>query len=91
MGQQLVGNDLTLPAQYLDSSPKIDGVPEDDGGDDEVETAGAVLLAFVDSVTDTAETMKENRAREGVVGLSLIQFASGLPTQHRIFKPIECK
>ena len=53
--QQLVGNDLPLATQRFYGAPEIDGVPQDDRGDDQVEPAGPVLLSFAGPVTDPAD------------------------------------
>ena len=37
MGKQIVADNLTLGAQFGNSAPKINGVPEDDSRDGEIE------------------------------------------------------
>jgi hypothetical protein len=51
-----------LSAKLGDGAAEIDGVPEGDGGDREVETRGPVALILKGAVADLAVTM-ENRAR----------------------------
>src|SRR5271165_6119148 len=45
VGEKLVGDDFAARAQLIDGAAEIDGVPEDDGGDGEIETGGAIALA----------------------------------------------
>jgi hypothetical protein len=51
-----------LGAKLGDGEAEIDGVPEGDGGDREVETRGPVALIFEGAVPDLAVTM-EKKAR----------------------------
>jgi hypothetical protein len=51
-----------LGAKLGDGAAEIDGVPEGDGGDREVETRGPVALIFEGAIPDPAVTM-EGRAR----------------------------
>jgi hypothetical protein len=44
VGEQCVGHRLAVAAQGLDGAAEVDRVPERDGGGDEGEAAGAVLL-----------------------------------------------
>ncbi len=44
MGKQRVEDDLTSTAQHLRRAAEVDGVPQRDGGGDQGEAAGAVLL-----------------------------------------------
>jgi hypothetical protein len=57
-GQQRVGQNFALDAKLGDGAAEIDGVPEGDGGDREVETRGPVALIFEGAVPDLAATME---------------------------------
>ena len=46
MGEQLIGRSFGLGPKLGDGVGEVDGVPEDDGGDREVETGGTVALVF---------------------------------------------
>ena len=50
VGQQRVGQNFALDAKLGDGAAEIDGVPEGDGGDREVETRGPVALIFEGAV-----------------------------------------
>jgi hypothetical protein len=54
VGEQHVGQNFALGAKLGDSVAEIDGVPEGDGGDREVETRGPVALIFEGTVADLA-------------------------------------
>lgn len=61
MGEEAVGNVFDL-AQGGDGALEIPRVPENDRGDDKVQSGGAMLLILVGSVADFAEPV--NRAGE---------------------------
>jgi hypothetical protein len=46
MSKQGIADDLALRTQLIDGAPKIDGIPEDDGRDGEIEARGPVSLIF---------------------------------------------
>ena len=52
----------SLDAKLGDGAAEIDGVPEGDGGDREVETRGPVALVFEGAVPDLAVTMEKQDA-----------------------------
>ena len=60
MGKQIVADYLTLGAQFGNSVPEIDGVPEDGSRVGEIEARSPVSLIFEGAVTDFAETVKEH-------------------------------
>ena len=57
--QQRVGQNFALDAKLGDGVAEIDGVPEGDGGDREVETRGPIALVFEGAVPDLAVTMEK--------------------------------
>ena len=62
MGKQIVADNLTVGAQFGNSAPEINGVPEDDIRDREIEARNPVLQIFEGAVTDFAETVENRRA-----------------------------
>lgn len=50
LGKHFVGDDDAMAADLIDSAAEIDGVPQDDGVDDEVETGSPVGHGFGDTV-----------------------------------------
>ena len=60
MREQFVRDDFAARAQLADCAAEIDGVPEDDGGDGEIEAGGTVALVFESPVADFAEAMEEH-------------------------------
>jgi hypothetical protein len=58
--------DWPVPAQSGDRAFEVDGVPEDDGGGDQIEAAGPVALIFKRPIADLAEAVKKDGARVGV-------------------------
>ena len=88
MRQQVIGDILRL-AQGGDRSFEVSGVPQDDRGDDEVEARSAVLLVLVGAITDFAEPMNKDGARQAVAGFALVQLLAGLTPQFGILNPVE--
>ena len=52
---------------------EIASVPQDDGGDEQVEAGGAVGLVFEPAVPQFAELVEEQGSRESIARLSLIE------------------
>lgn len=50
MGDEFVGNDFAAGTQFVDGASEIHGVPENDGGDREIEARGAVALVLEGAV-----------------------------------------
>src|SRR3954453_6889589 len=72
MGEPVVG-DVLHRSQGGDGALEIARVPEDDRGHQQVQAGGAVLLVLVRPVADFAEPVKEDRARQTVAGLALVE------------------
>src|SRR5271157_1016838 len=89
VGEKLVRNDFAARAQLVDGAAEIDGIPENDGGDGEIEAGSAVALVFEGPVPDFPEAMKEHGARESVARLSFIEAGIGPPPQGGIADPVE--
>ena len=88
---QQVIRDVFGLAQGGDGTLEIAGVPQDDGGHDEVEAGGAMLLVFVGPIANFPETMDEYRPGQAVTGLTLVELLAGFATQLGIFNPVEGK
>ena len=73
----------------VNSATEIDGVPEDDSRDGEIEARSPVSLIFEGAVTDFAETVKEHRPGERVARLALVEAGIRSPPQSRIADPVE--
>ena len=59
---QLIERSFGLGAKLGDGVVEVDGVPEDDGGDREVEAGGTVALVFEGAVPDLPVTMDKQGA-----------------------------
>jgi hypothetical protein len=62
VGEQRVGQRFALGTKLGDGVAEINGVPEDDGGNREVEAGGPVALVFEGAVPDLAVTMEKQGA-----------------------------
>lgn len=75
-------------SQRSGGRPKVSRAPQDDGGHDEVEARGAVMLVFVNAVACVGKLLDEDSAFKAVAGLALVQFPRGRAVQPRLFDPI---
>ena len=64
---------MLVPAQSGDRAFEVDGVPEHDGRGNQIEAAGPVALIFKRPISDLAEAMKKDGAREGVSRLAFVE------------------
>ena len=78
MSEQGVIDRTPLP-ERIHGSLEIDRIPERDGRDREIQTAGAIPLILIRPVPDLAESMEEHGPGERVTRLSFVQ-AAGDPT-----------
>src|ERR1700722_16355641 len=77
VGEKRVGQKFALSAKLGDGAAEIDGVPEGDGGDREVETRGPVALIFEGAVPDLAVTMEKQGTGQRVSGLAFVEPSVG--------------
>ena len=77
VGEQAVGHVLSL-AQGGHGALEVSRVPQDDGGDEQIEARRAVLLVLIGAVADLSEAMDEHRPRQAVAGFALVQLLSRL-------------
>jgi len=80
----LSGRVSALGAKLGNGVAEVDGVPEDDGGDREVEAGGTVALVFEGAVPDLPVTMEKQGAGERVSGLALVEPGVGTASERRI-------
>ena len=59
MGEEIVGDGLAAGAQLSHGPAEIDGVPEDDGGDGQVQPRGTVALILEGAVSDFSMAVEE--------------------------------
>jgi hypothetical protein len=48
-----------------------------------------MLLVLVGAVADLAQPMDEDRPREAVTGLALVEFPAGRAPQRRVLNPVQ--
>lgn len=68
---------------------EVAGVPQDDGGYEQVEAGGAVGLVFKPAVPQFAELVEEQRSGERVARLSFVEPGLGTPAQVDVAQPVE--
>jgi hypothetical protein len=62
-----------MPAQRGNSAFKVDGIPMDDGSDNEVETTRPIALILETTVTQVALPVEEHGAGKSVSGFAFIE------------------
>lgn len=91
MSEERFSGSLAAAVESIEGARQVHGVPRRDGGNDEVQGAGPMFLAFKAPISDATEAMKADGARQGVFRLALIQLDRRLAPQDRVVEPVECK
>jgi hypothetical protein len=89
VGQQRVRHLFAPATQRLQGTPEINGVPEHDGGGDQREAAGAVLLRLRAAIVQAPQPVEADRTGQRVAGLAFVQLRGRAPTQLRVLEPVE--
>ena len=89
MGQQLFERVSTDSLKLLDGFFQVDRVPEHDRGNNQAEAICPVLLVFVGSVSQFAETIEKHSPRQGISSLALVETGLCAPTQFDVAQKIE--
>jgi hypothetical protein len=77
VGQQRVRQNFALDSKLGDGAAEIDGVPEGDSGDREIETRGPVALIFEGAVANLAVTMEKQGTGQRVSGPAFVEPSVG--------------
>ena len=72
-----------------DGAFQVYGVPKNDGGNDQIESAGAVALVLEAAVAQVALPIEEDGAGESVSGLAFVESDLHTPTKFRVFHPLQ--
>ena len=78
-------------AQSGNGAFQIHGVPENDGGDNQVQAAGAISLALETAVAEVALAVKEDGTRESVSGFAFVEAYLDTPAELGVFHPLQHK
>src|SRR5258707_8245305 len=89
MGQQLFGKVSTESLKLLDGFSQVDRVPEHDRGNNQAEAICPVLLVFVGSVSQFAETIEKQSPRQDISSLAFVEAGLYAPTQFDVAQKIE--
>ena len=88
-GQKVFIDRLALFAQPMDSASQIDGVPQHDGGNDQIQPAGSVALILKASIAQLAQAVEEDRTRQGVLRFAFVQPQLHPLAEFRALKPLQ--
>ena len=78
-----------MPTQRGDGAFEVDGVPKDDGSDNEIETTRPVALVLETAVTQVALPVEEHGAGKSVPGFAFIDSNLDTSAQLRVFHPLQ--
>ena len=81
MGQITGCRMMPLIAQVIDGALQVGRIPENDGRDEQVQTAGAMALVLIGAVADFAEPVEEYGTAERILLLALIEADLAAATQ----------
>ena len=76
VGEQMVGH-IPGPSKGRHGALEESRVPQDNGGDEQVETGRTVLLVLVGAIADFPEPMDEDCAGQTVARFALVQLLAG--------------
>jgi hypothetical protein len=82
---------VSLFAQVVDRALQVNGVPQNDCGDEQVQAAGAMALVFIGPVADLAETIEEYGTAKRILLLAFVESYVTAPAKVGVLEPIEGK
>ena len=77
------------PSKGRHGALEVSRVPQDNGGDEQVETGRTVLLVFVGAIADFPEPMDEDCAGQTVARFAFVQLLAGFAAQFGFADPVE--
>ena len=89
VGEQRVRDHVAAAPRGIQGTTEIDGVPQRDGGGDQGEAAGPVLLSLGRAVVQAHETVEAHGAGQGVAAFALVQLRRCLPAELEPFQPVQ--
>src|SRR3954454_13404751 len=81
MGEQRIRHRLATTMQGVLRTAEIDGVPQGDGGRDQGQATGTVLLGLSGAVARAAEQMEAHGTGERFTALAFVQLGRRLPSE----------
>lgn len=82
------GGRHTLGSHVINGAAEIDGNPQNDGIDDEVEAGRPISHGFGNAVTQFAEPMEEDGVSKSVTALALVKDGVRPATQFGVEQPV---
>ena len=68
---------------------EINRIPQSDGRDKQIQTAGPVALVLEGAVPDFPEPVEAYSSRQGIVGFSLVESSCHPPSKGRVSEPLQ--
>jgi hypothetical protein len=79
----------SLPFDCRNSLLQIDGIPEDDRGNNQIEPTGLVLQILPQPITNRTAPVKEHRPSQRIVRLAFVQTEVNPAPEFRALNPVE--
>jgi len=79
----------SLPFECRNSLLQIDGIPEDDRGNNQIEPTGLVLQILTQPITNRTAPVKEHRPSQRIARLAYVQTEVNPAPEFRALNPVE--
>ena len=78
-----------LLSQVVHGALQVDGVPQDDGGDQQIETTCSIALILIGTIADFPESVEEHGPSQSVMLLALVEPDMAATAQLGVMQPVE--
>ncbi len=89
MSQRVIADSDAVLTQGGNGAFQINGIPECDGRDDQIQAAGAIALVLEASVAQVALAVEEDGTRESVSGFAFVEANLDTPAEFGVFHPLQ--
>ncbi len=89
MLEQLVWHDRPAGSECFHGLFEVDGIPEHDRGNDEVQATGTETLVIESPILDHSTAVEAHRAAQRVLGLALVQANGYAAAQLGTLQPVK--
>ena len=89
VGEQRRRDQVAVAPCCAQGATEVDGVPQRDGGRDQGEAAGPVLLGLGRAVVQPPEAVEAHGTSQGVAAFALVQLRRGLPAKLGPLQPVQ--
>lgn len=76
-------------SQVVHGALQIDGVPQDDGGNQQIEAAGSIALILIGTIADFPESVEEHSPPQRILLVAFIESDMAAMAQLGVLQPVE--